>query len=298
MKIFIPVRLIPECLTDQMPAVRCCIDQHIFRLSLKTSLDHCLQIFILDLKLFKRQVIHIYNELIVTVLHLGDHIIQILELVFIHFDHAQPLIIILVQDRFDRGGFTRPRVSEEQAVVRPAPLYECLRIVDKLLLRYFISYQIVKMYMGDICNWHDLHISPFGMLNTECLMEPQFTHSEFLVELCHLLLKLFCISSFPESFRQRADAVSHPAVKYLSRPAAVRIAHEHLNAAGAKDILEPAEIIVEQLFENAEIMERDLIDAAFDLSHYLTGGTVCILVVYKEERQICMPQIPLKSMAH
>ena len=86
-----------------MSAVRSCIDQHIIRLSLKPALNYRFQIFIFNLKFFKRQIIHINNEFIIAVLHLCNHIVQVLELMFIHFDHTESLIVILIQDCFDRG---------------------------------------------------------------------------------------------------------------------------------------------------------------------------------------------------
>ena len=79
---------IRKCFTDQVASVGGCIDQYVVRFFLKTALDHCLQIFIFDLKLFKREIIHVNNELVIAVFDLCDDIIQITELVLVHFDQT------------------------------------------------------------------------------------------------------------------------------------------------------------------------------------------------------------------
>ena len=70
MHVFIPLLLVFKCLANQMTTVGSRIDQYIFRFFLKASLDHSFQIFIFNLKLLKRKVIHIDNKLVVTVFDL------------------------------------------------------------------------------------------------------------------------------------------------------------------------------------------------------------------------------------
>ena len=96
MQFFIAVCLILESLTDQVSAVGGRIDQNIVRLLFQSALDHCFQIFILNFKFFEREIIHIDDKFVIAVLDLRDHIIQILELMFINLNHSQSPVIILV----------------------------------------------------------------------------------------------------------------------------------------------------------------------------------------------------------
>ena len=72
------------------------IDQHVVRLSLQSPLNDRLQIFVLYLKLFKRKIIHIDDKFVISILDLGDNVIEILELVLVYLDHPQPLVVIFI----------------------------------------------------------------------------------------------------------------------------------------------------------------------------------------------------------
>ncbi|EJW97781.1 hypothetical protein EVA_14111 [gut metagenome] len=89
-------QLIAGPLPDQMPSVTCGIDEDVVRFFLQAPLDHCLQIFIFHLKFFKGQVVHIKDKFIIPVFDLGDHLIQILKLMLVHFDNAKAVLIIAV----------------------------------------------------------------------------------------------------------------------------------------------------------------------------------------------------------
>jgi len=75
-----------------------------------------------------------------------------LKLVLINFNHPQPLLIVLVDNCLNAGGFSCPGIPKQQAVIRLFPVYKGFRIVYKLLLCSFIAYQIVQMDMGNIGN--------------------------------------------------------------------------------------------------------------------------------------------------
>ena len=119
------------------------IYQDIIRFLLQTALNYCLQILVFNLKFLKRKIIHINNKLIIPVLDLRNHIIQILELMFIDFDHTKSLIIILIQDRLDRGRFSGSRIPVEQTVIGSSSFHKSFRILDQFLFLYIISYQII-----------------------------------------------------------------------------------------------------------------------------------------------------------
>ena len=164
------LQLVTGFLSYQMSSVTCCIDQDIVRLLLQTTLDHCLQIFIFDFKFLEWQIIHIDNEFIVSVLDLGDHIIQILKLMLIHLDNTKSLIIITVQDSLDTWGFTCTRITKKQTVVCLSASYESFCILDQFLLRDFISDQVFQFHMSDPCDRLDLHIIILIMAYTKSLM--------------------------------------------------------------------------------------------------------------------------------
>lgn len=58
-----------------MSAVTCRIDQDIVRFLFQTTLNDCFQVFILNLKLFKGQIVHINDKFIISVLDLCNDII-------------------------------------------------------------------------------------------------------------------------------------------------------------------------------------------------------------------------------
>ena len=109
----------------------------------------------------------------------------------IYFDHPKSLIIILIEDRFDRRRLSGPRIAVEQAVVCLSPLHKRLCVLDQLLFRDLITDQIVQMHMRNVRDWHDFCPSACRMFHAERLVKPQLSDAEFPVELCHRLLKCF-----------------------------------------------------------------------------------------------------------
>ena len=123
------MRIIPGLL-DEMAAVGSCIYQHVLRPGFQPAFYHGLEIFIFDLEIFEAQIVHIYYEPVVSVLYPGNHSRQILELMLIYLDHPESLIVVLIDQRLDGGGFTCARISEEEAIIGTASVYEGLRIIS------------------------------------------------------------------------------------------------------------------------------------------------------------------------
>lgn len=69
-----------------------------------------------------------------TVFNLGDHIIKIFKLVFVYFNNTQALVIILVQDRFDAGGFSCSRITKQKTVVSRSAFQKSFCIIDQFFL--------------------------------------------------------------------------------------------------------------------------------------------------------------------
>ena len=87
-KLLVPVLLVFEGLPYQMTAVTGGVDQDIVRLPFQTAFDDCLQIFVFDLKFFKRQIVHVNDEAVVPVFDLSDDLVQILELMLVNLDDS------------------------------------------------------------------------------------------------------------------------------------------------------------------------------------------------------------------
>src|SRR5699024_5531895 len=135
-------------------------------------------------------------------------------------------------------------------------------------------------------------------LHAKRLVESQFSHTKFSVELRHRLLELRRVSRTAQLSAQVADPVFYPAVKDLSSAGHIFIVHEHLDAFCLQTLLKHCEIIVEQLFEYFKIVECDLVDAPVYLSHDLAGCAVCVLIIHEKEGKVCMPEVSLESVAH
>ena len=67
--ILLHIVTVAPCLTDQVTTVGCRIDQNIIRFRLHTTFNDCFQEFIFNLKFLKRKIIHINNELVVSVFY-------------------------------------------------------------------------------------------------------------------------------------------------------------------------------------------------------------------------------------
>ena len=136
------------------------------------------------------------------------------------------------------------------------------------------------------------------MFDAERLVKPQFPDAELPIELGHLLLKVLRVRCGAQRLCQRADAVPHPAVEDFPCGACVPVIHEHLDAPCAKMLLHRMELIVKELLEDAEVVERHLVDAPLNGAYNLAGCAVGIFIIDKEERQVSVPEVPLKAMAH
>ena len=280
-----------------MPAVGGSVDEYVVRLFLQPALDDCLQIFILDLELLKGEVVHVNDKLVVPVLDLGDDIVEVLELMLVHLDHPQSLVVVFVEDSLDGGGFPGPRVPEEKAVVGPAPLHKGLRVVYEFFLCALVPHQLVKLYMGDLCDRHNVD-TLLVVSHPESLVKAQLTYAELLVELGHGSLELLRVLCLPQAFRQSADPVPDTAVEHTAVGARSCVVQDHGDAVHAKPCLHRGEVVVKQLLEDREVVEGHLVDASPCLSHDLAGSAVGVLIVCQEKGQVIVPEISLKAVVH
>ena len=87
----------------------------------QTSLDHSFQVFVLDLKLLERKIVHVDNEFIISVFDLRNQLVQILELMLVNLDHTKSLIVILIQDTFNAGGFSGSGITKSRQLLAFLP---------------------------------------------------------------------------------------------------------------------------------------------------------------------------------
>src|SRR5699024_8094827 len=207
------------------------------------------------------------------------------------------LIIILIQNSLDAGGFTRSRVTEKQAVVRLSSLHKSFCVINQFFLRNLISHQIIQIDMSDFRDRLNHHFSLFIMADPESLVQSQFSHTEFPVKLHHVIhefIRILRLAKFPAQF---TDPVTNSLVEQFAVLIDILIVNHKVTPQIAESLIKICEIKIIEFFENFKIMARNLIDGSFHSSHNFTGSTESILVVDQQKSQIVMPQVSGKSVS-
>ena len=284
-----------EC-ADKVTTVAGRIDQNIVRFTLQTTFDHSFQIFVFNFKFFEGKVIHVDDKLVIAVLDLSNDLVQILELMLVSFNDTKSLIIILVQDSLDTGGFTCTCITEQQTVVCFSASDKCFCVFDQFLFRDLIAYQVIQTYMCDPCDRNDLCFSILVFLDTESLMKSQLAYAEILIELDHIFHEFLCILGCCQCAAHLADTVADTFVEHLSTVLRCLIVAEDTVAGSMEYFVQKIQVKIIQFLEDCKIMECQLIDASVDMSTDLARGAECILVVHKKQSQIIVPQVSCKSI--
>ncbi|MPN23136.1 hypothetical protein SDC9_170523 [bioreactor metagenome] len=86
-----------------MAPVGCCIYKDVVRPFFKPSLYESLEELILHLKMFKREIIHKNNKLVVSVFYDIYYCLKVFDLVFVYLDHPESLGGKTVQKSFHCG---------------------------------------------------------------------------------------------------------------------------------------------------------------------------------------------------
>ena len=214
----------------------------------------------------------------------------------VNLNQAEPPVVILVGDRLDACGFSGSRIAIQQAVVGFLPAHKGLRIVDQLLLCKFIADQIIQLYMRDIGDRNNL-CPVICVSDAECLVQTQFSDSEFPVKCRDRLFKFFCIRRCLQMTAELCDPVSDPLVEQFSRVRGLLIVQQCVHAVHGKIVAEHRKVKVKQLFHDGKIVPRHLVDGAFYLPADLARPAVCILVIHKQKSQEIVPEIAGKSVA-
>ena len=129
--------------------------------------------------------------------------------------------------------------------------------------------------------------------DAECFIEPEFSHTEFPVEIHHMVLELPCIRRFLQLYCQVYNPVSDPAVKYTAvLPGRFIVFHQGPQSGG----FQVSYIVIKQGLEDPAVLPGQLIQGTARRSCYLTCGSVCIFIVCQTEGQETMPEVSLKSV--
>ena len=214
----------------------------------------------------------------------------------VNLNQTEASVVILVGNRLDACGLSGSRITVQQTVVGFLPAHKGLRIVDQLLLCKLVADQVIQFYMCDIGNRNNLR-SVVCMSDSECLVQAQFSDSEFPVKYRDRLFKLFCIHRCLQMTAELCDPVSDPLVEQFSRISGLLIVQQRVHAVHGKIAAEHRKVKVKQLFHDGKIVPRHLVDGAFYLPADLARPAVCILIVHKQKSQEIVPEISGKSVA-
>ena len=276
----------------QVPSVARRVDQDIVRPLFHAALDHRLEILVVCLIFLKGQVIHIDDEAVIPVLDLRDDVDQILELMTVNLDDPQSSVIVFVQNRADRGGLSGPCIPEQQAVVCLASFKKGLRVFPQLLFLDLIPHQVIEPDVGDVRDRNDLTLClPLAMDHTERLVEPELPASEVMIEGIQVGFEFLRCLRCRKPSGQRLDPVPNPPAVQSSVIIRLDIVPDQAVQRDAQPFFNICEIIAEILHQDADIMQRRLVDTAVHCSPDLTGSRVGILVVDQNPRQAGLPEI-------
>ena len=213
----------------------------------------------------------------------------------IHFYDPQAFFIVFVGNRLDAGGFSRPGIPEQQAVVRLSARHKGIRIVRQLLLRYLISDEVVQCDMRYVQNRLNMY-SRLIMYDAEGFVESELSDTVFLIEFRQCRLHLCRCMILAEFLGKPADARTNPCIVHLALRAARLIVLRQEIFRHMQPICHRAEIIVIKFLENNDVMQHGIIDRALDFSPDLTAAAVAVLVVDQKIRKVTVPQISMEAV--
>ena len=289
------VRPVLPGLPDEVPPVGGGVEQDVVRLRLHTALNDGFQELVLHLVLLKGEVVNKDDEAVVPVLHHRDHGGQIAELVLVDLDHAQALVIVLVDEGLHAGGLARARVAIEQGVVGAPPGQEGFRVRPQLFLLALVAHQILQHDLVRIINGDKPHAVRPG-LDAEGFVQPDEAHAVLLIMLRHQVEEALLIRGRRQLLAQRpdflADILVVPALMLING----LVVPQGREAVDAQVPLDDREIIVEQRPEHAEVTLGKVVHRSVQLPHPLGDEAEGVLVGHEQKCQIVLPQILVKPI--
>ena len=222
----------------------------------------------------------------------------------VDLDHPQSLTVIAVEDRFDAGGLSGPRVAVQKDVVGHAALYKSLRIGDQFLLLQLISDQVLKFHVAGRGDRDQKLLVLIAVVDPKRLVEAKFADPVGLIEsgddIVHLLLgavvliRLFLFEILFHRLDRRAQLLhffADAAVEHSLRFSHCVIVLKNAEAVNSQSSLYFAKVIIEQLPEDPKIVEREGIDASLIGADFLGDQGERRLRCRDQIGQIIVPQI-------
>lgn len=134
---------------QEVAAVRCCINKHVFRLRRNAAVDGRLEVFILFFIFVKREVVQEEDELLAANVTEPFHeLLQIVELAALDLDEAQALFMIAADQGFDSRRLARPAGTRQEDVIGRPVSQESRRIGQELFFLGRIADEVIPGEMG------------------------------------------------------------------------------------------------------------------------------------------------------
>ena len=291
--ILVHVAAVAPCLPDQVAAVAGGVDEDVFRPGLHSAFDDGLQEFIVGLEIFEREVVHIDDEPVAAQLEACDQRGEILELMAVDLDHAQAVLIKLVDDRLDAGGFAGAAVSVKQDIVGAAPFDEGARVVDEQLFLHLIADQVAEHDVVHVADRQKGEIT-FSLLEAEGAVEGEYAGTVSGVEVGQRVIHLFRALAVLQLVHHLQHHLADAAVVHALALGDGVIVGDQREAVEIQPFFETAEVIVEQFPEHLQILQDEQIDRPLRSRLLLADQREGILVGHEQPGQITVPQIAVE----
>ena len=226
---------------------------------------------------------------------MGNDSGQILELMLIDFNHAQALVIVLINQRLDAAGFARAAVAKEQHIVGRTSLYKGFRVLTQCPLLALVANKVVKGDELGVGNRHQLHLAA-PMVNAKGLVQAQLAHAISTVKCGHQSIKSFYSSCLLQLLAQSLHLFADIFVKACFLFRHCLIIGDNIEAVDAQLLFQGSEIILKQGLENGKIIHGQGVDTALASALLLAGNGKGSLHAHQKISQIIMPQIFVKAI--
>ena len=120
-------------------------------------------------------------------------------------------------------------------------------------------------------------------------MQSELTYAELLIELNDVIHEFLLIGSCGQMYAQALDAVTDALIEYLAGAGYALIVLQHAEDIHAKLGVQLIQIVGKELAEDTEVLQRNVVDAAFHMTADLTAGAEGVLMV---RQHICEEKVP------
>ena len=213
----------------------------------------------------------------------------------VNLNHTQALIVILVQNGLDAGGFAGTGVSEQQYIIGRKTFYKGLCIINQLFLLNFIAYQVLQKHLLCIVDRQEFH-AVRHRLDAEGLIQTEHTYAVGFVKICNYFEDFIFIFCLLDLTAHRLYLFTDVFIVHPLFFADGLIVADGAEAVNLQIPLNGAKIKVKQVFEHLEICLCEMVDGTVIGSHLFAGHTEGILIGQENKGQIIVPQVLVKAV--